>query len=283
MKTSKNKRNNKAIEFFKMSGSGNDFIIIDNRDLSLNVGNISKFARKICQRNFSVGADGLVIIEPSAKADFKWRFYNSDGSVAEMCGNASRCVARFMHLKGIAGKKMTWETIAGIIGAEVNGDTAKVKLTDPSALVAGIKIEADGQKFILDSIDTGVPHAVAFVDDIDNYDVYNIGRKIRFHKKFAPRGTNADFASVINRHKIKVRTYERGVEDETLACGTGIVAAVLTAAQRGLVESPTDVLVKSGETLRIYFENKNGAWREIFLEGKVKMVYQGLLFEEAYK
>jgi diaminopimelate epimerase len=200
-----------------------------------------------------------------------------------MCGNGSRCVARYAYLKGIAEKKMSFETIAGIISAEVKGDVVKVKLTDPSAVKAGIKIEADGRKLILDSIDTGVPHAVVFVDDIDNCDVYNIGRKIRHHKHFAPRGTNANFASVINRNKIKVRTYERGVEDETLACGTGMVAAVLTAAQRGLVESPTDVLVKSGETLRIYFENQKGLWREIFLEGKVKIVYQGLLFEEAYK
>ncbi|KUG24431.1 diaminopimelate epimerase [hydrocarbon metagenome] len=283
MKTSKNKRNNKAIEFYKMSGSGNDFIIIDNRDLSLNVGDLPTFARRVCKRKISVGADGLVIIEPSEKADFKWHFYNSDGSVAEMCGNASRCVARFANLKGIAAEKMSWETIAGIIGAEVKGDVVKVKLTDPSSVEAGIKIEADDQKLILDSIDTGVPHTVAFVDDIDNYDVYNIGRKIRHHKHFVPRGTNANFASVINRNKIKVRTYERGVEDETLACGTGMVAAVLTAAQRGLVDSPTDVLVKSGETLRIYFENQKGLWREIFLEGKVKIVYQGLLFEEAYK
>jgi diaminopimelate epimerase len=273
----------KMIEFYKMSGSGNDFIIIDNRDLSLDVGNLSEFACKVCQRKFSVGADGLVIIESSDNANFKWRFYNSDGSVAEMCGNAARCVARFAHMKGIATEKMSWETVAGIISAEVKGDVVKVKLTDPSAVEAGIKIEEDCQKFILDSIDTGVPHAVVFVDDLDNCDVYNIGRKIRYHKNFAPRGTNADFASVINRHKIKVRTYERGVEDETLACGTGMVAAALTAAQRCLVESPVDVLVKSGETLRIYFENQNGLWREIYLEGKVKIVYQGLLFEEAYK
>ncbi|KQC07255.1 MAG: diaminopimelate epimerase [Smithella sp. SDB] len=271
------------IEFYKMSGSGNDFIIIDNRDLSLNIGNFSEFASKVCQRKFSVGADGLVIIEPSDNADFKWQFYNSDGSVAEMCGNAARCVARFAHIKGISAEKMSWETIAGIISAEVKGDVAKIKLMDPSAVETEIKIDADGQKFTLDSINTGVPHAVVFVDDLDNYDVYTIGRKIRYHKKFAPRGTNTDFTAVINRHKIKVRTYERGVEDETLACGTGMVAAALTAAQRGLVDSPTDVLVKSGETLRIYFENKKGLWREIFLEGKVKIVYQGLLFEEAYK
>ena len=283
MKSSKDKRNSETIEFYKMSGSGNDFIIIDNRNLSLNVGNLSEFARRICQRKISVGADGLFLIEPSKSVDFKWQFFNSDGSVAEMCGNGSRCVARYAYLKGIAGKKMSFETIAGIISAEVNDDVVKVKLTDPSAVEAEIKINVEGKRLTMDSIDTGVPHAVVFVDDIDKCDVFNIGRKIRHHKYFTPRGTNADFASVINQHKIRVRTYERGVEDETLACGTGMVAAVLTAAQRGLVESPVDVLVQSGETLRIYFKNQKGLWKEIFLEGKVKMVYQGLLFEEAYK
>ena len=273
----------KMIEFYKMSGSGNDFIIIDNCDLSLNVGDLPTFARRVCARKISVGADGLFLIEPSKTVDFKWQFFNSDGSIAEMCGNGSRCVARYAYLKGIAGKEMSFETIAGVISAEVNDDIVKVKLTDPSAVEAGIKIDADGQKFILDSIDTGVPHAVVFVDDLDNCDVYNNGRKIRYHKNFAPRGTNADFTAVINQHKIKVRTYERGVEDETLACGTGMVAAVLTAAQRGLVESPTDVLVKSGETLRIYFTKKDDRFGEIYLEGKVKIVYHGFLFEEAYK
>jgi diaminopimelate epimerase len=271
------------IEFYKMSGSGNDFIIIDNRDLSLNVGDLPTFARRICARKISVGADGLLLIEPSKSVDFKWRFFNSDGSIAEMCGNAARCVARYACLKGIAGKKMSFETIAGVINADVKGDVVKVKLTDPSPVNAEIKIEADGQKLILDSIDTGVPHAIVFVDDLDNCDVYNRGRQVRYHEYFAPRGTNADFATVINRHKIRLRTYERGVENETLACGTGMVAASLAAAQRNLVESPVEVSVRSGETLRVYFKNKNGLWREIYLEGKVKIVYQGLLFEEAYK
>jgi diaminopimelate epimerase len=271
------------IEFYKMSGSGNDFIIIDNLDLSLDVGDLSEFARKVCMRKFSVGADGLVIIEPSDTADFKWRFFNSDGSLAEMCGNAARCVARFAYMKGFVGQKMSWETIAGIISAEVQDDVVKVKLTDPSPVEAEIQIDVDGQNFILDSIDTGVPHAVVFVDDLDNCDICNYGRKIRYHEYFAPRGTNADFAAVIDRHNIKVRTYERGVEEETLACGTGMVAAVLAAAQRALVDSPVDVLVRSGKTLRVYFEKQNGFWREIYLEGRVKIVYQGLLFEEAYK
>jgi diaminopimelate epimerase len=271
------------IEFYKMSGSGNDFIIIDNRDLSLNVGDIRDFVRKVCRRRISVGADGLFLIEPSEKADFKWQFFNSDGSSGEMCGNGSRCVARYAYLKGIAGKKMSWETIAGIISAQVDDDTVKVKLTDPSLVTVAEKIEVDGRQFILDSVNTGVPHAVAFVHDLEFYDVVKWGRKIRHHKHFQPKGTNADFATVQDRHKIKLRTYERGVEDETLACGTGMVAGVLASAQRGLVESPVDVLVQSGETLRIYFQKHGDRWNEIYLEGKVKIVYHGFLFEEAYR
>ena len=271
------------IEFYKMSGSGNDFIIIDNLDLSLDVGDLSEFARKICQRKFSVGADGLVIIEPSDAADFQWHFFNADGSLAEMCGNAARCVARFAFMKGITGGEMSWETIAGIISASVNGDVVKVNLTDPSLVETAVTLEADGQKFILDTVDTGVPHAVMFVDDLDHYDVHHYGRKIRYHDYFSPKGTNADFVTVPDRQNIKVRTYERGVEGETLACGTGMVAAVIAAAQRGLVDSPVDVLARGGETLRVYFENQDGLWRQIYLEGRVKMVYHGFLFEEAYK
>jgi len=273
----------KMIEFFKMSGSGNDFIIIDNRDLSLNVGDLPAFARKVCTRKISVGADGLFLIEPSNTVDFKWQFFNSDGSMAEMCGNGSRCVARYAYLKGIAPKKMSFETLAGIISAEVNDDVVKVRLTDPSPVQSiGVLIFEDCQ-FALDSVDTGVPHAVTFVDNLETCTVFEWGRKIRRHEYFQPRGTNANFATVIDRHKIRVRTYERGVEDETLACGTGDVASVLAAASRGLVESPVDVLVQSGETLRIYFTKKDDRFDEIYLEGKVKIIYHGFLFEEAYK
>ena len=274
---------NKMIEFYKMSGSGNDFIIIDNRDLSLNVGDLPTFARKVCQRKISVGADGLLLIEPSKTVNFKWQFFNSDGSMAEMCGNASRCVARYAYLKGIAPKKMSFETIAGIISAEVNDDVVKVRLTDPSPVQSIEKLVIDDCQFVLDSVDTGVPHAVTFVDNLEACTVFEWWRKIRRHECFQPRGTNANFATVIDRHKIRVRTYERGVEDETLACGTGDVATVLAAASRGLVETPVDVIVQSGETLRIYFTKKGDRFGEIYLEGKVKIVYQGLLFEEAYK
>ncbi len=271
------------IEFYKMSGSGNDFIIIDNRDLSIDVGDMREFVRHVCRRKLSVGADGLFFIEPSRIADFKWQFFNSDGSRAEMCGNGSRCVARYAYLRGITGGKMSFETTAGIISAEVKDDLVKVKLTDPSSVVCGEKIDVAGRLFVLDVVNTGVPHAVAFVEDLPSFAVADWGRKIRFHEHFAPQGTNVDFAVVLNRRKIELRTYERGVEDETLACGTGVVAAVLAAAERGLVPSPVDALVQSGEELRVYFTRHADRWQEIYLEGKVKMVYQGFLFAEAYK
>ncbi|MEN6468123.1 MAG: diaminopimelate epimerase [Smithella sp.] len=273
----------RLISFWKMSGSGNDFIIIDNRDLSLHVGDLPEFARRICARKISVGADGLFLIEPSASVDFKWQFFNSDGSVGEMCGNGSRCVARYAFLRGIAGEKMSFETLAGIITAEVHGDMVKSRLTDPSSLKINQKILLDGREIVLDSIDTGVPHAVCFFENLDTCDVFDRGRKIRRHESFQPRGTNANFARVLDRHKMRVRTYERGVEAETLACGTGVVASVLAAAGRNLVESPVDVTVQSGEILRVYFSRTDGRFEEICLEGKVKIVYQGMLFEEAYK
>ena len=266
-----------------MSGSGNDFIIIDNRDLSLQIVDLPAFVRRVCQRKVSVGADGLFLIEPSRVADFKWQFFNSDGSVAEMCGNGSRCVARYAHLNGIAGPKMSFETQAGIITAEVYDDSVKVRLTEPSPLKIAQMIKIADRDCLLDVIDTGVPHAVSFVADVAACAVVATGRQIRRHDFFQPRGVNADFACVTDRQRMQVRTYERGVEDETLACGTGVVASVLAAAGRGLVDSPVDVTVQSGETLRVYFTRSDERFTEIYLEGKVKIVYQGLLFEEAYK
>jgi diaminopimelate epimerase len=178
---------------------------------------------------------------------------------------------------------MSFETLAGIITAEVHDDVVKVKLTDPSPLKIDQQILLDCQECLLDCIDTGVPHAVSFVNDLETCAVFDTGRKIRRHEFFHPKGTNANFACVLDRHMMKVRTYERGVEDETLACGTGVVASALAAAGRNLVDSPVDVTVRSGETLRVYFSLTDSGFKEIYLEGKVKIVYQGLLFEEAYK
>ena len=273
-----------VISFCKMSGHGNDFIIIDNRDLALQIVDLPLFVRRVCQRKVSVGADGLVLIEPSESVDFKWRFFNADGSVAEMCGNAARCVARWAAEEGIAGPVVTFETLAGVITASVRGDSVQVRLTDPSPVQAGLKLRLDRRVVVVDHVDTGVPHAVLFETSVADSDVVGLGRQIRYAENFAPKGTNADFAQILDRQTMKVRTYERGVEDETLACGTGVVASVLSAAFHGLVDSPVDVDVQSGERLRVYFLSQgDGRFGEIYLEGKVKMVYQGLLFEEAYK
>ncbi|MDA8126961.1 MAG: diaminopimelate epimerase [Deltaproteobacteria bacterium] len=271
------------IEFTKMNGSGNDFILIDNRNGSLDVGDVVAFVKRVCERKVSVGADGLILIEKSDRVDFKWRFFNADGSEVEMCGNGGRCAARFAQVMGIAGEKVSFETVAGIIDAEVKGDVVKLRLTDPTKLVTDDHIEIGDERLCVHSINTGVPHVVHFVPSADDFDVFATGRAIRYHEHYQPAGTNANFVSVIDGHRLRVRTYERGVEDETLACGTGSVASALIAACKGYVESPVDVLVQSGETLRIHFEPTPTGFGKVYLEGKTKVVYQGKLWDEAWK
>lgn len=271
------------IEFFKMSGSGNDFILIDNRDQSLAVDNLTEFVRRVCERKVSAGADGLIIVENSHHADFRWRFFNADGSEVDMCGNGGRCAARFAYIKGIAKENMSFETGAGVIDAEVRDDVVKLRLTDPHNMRIDFFIIIEDQPFEVDFINTGVPHVVHFVHNLDQFDVFNVGRAIRYHKNFQPEGTNANFMEVQDRHAIRVRTYERGVEDETLACGTGAVASALISSWKGLADSPVDVRVKSGEILKIHFRKTDSGFKDIYLEGKAKVVYEGHLWDEVYK
>ena len=271
------------IEFYKMSGSGNDFILIDNRRGDLPVDNLIDFVGTLCARQGSVGADGLIIIEKSTCADFRWRFFNADGSEVEMCGNGGRCAARFAFLEEIAPAQMSFETVAGIIDATVSGETVKIRLTAPRQLELPYDLRTEDGTLTVSSINTGVPHVVHFVDDLEGFDVFRTGRLIRYHEHYQPAGTNANFVRLLDSHTIAVRTYERGVENETLACGTGSVAAALIAAKKGLVSSPVEVLVRSGERLNIYFEETDGAYGNVYLEGGAKVVYQGLLWEEAYK
>jgi diaminopimelate epimerase len=270
------------IEFYKMSGSGNDFILIDNRRSELNVPDLNGFINRVCARKGSVGADGLILIEKSATRDFRWRFFNADGSEVDMCGNGGRCAARFAYIKGIAPQQMSFETQAGVIDAEVDGDTVKLRLTDPTQLTTNQRITIDDIPFDVDSVNTGVPHVVHFTSYLDEFDVIHIGRAIRYHKEFKPAGTNANFVEVIDDRTLRIRTYERGVEDETLACGTGSVAAALIAAEKNMVVSPVNVIVRSGETLRIHFEKTVNGFEQIYLEGKANVVYEGRLWEEAY-
>jgi diaminopimelate epimerase len=271
------------IPFMKMSGSGNDFILIDHRKPILDEDKMKDFARKVCQRRVSVGADGLILIERSEKADFKWRFFNADGSEAEMCGNGGRCAARFANLKGIAGPSLTFETIAGILSAQVNGKRVKLEMTKPFGLKLDETILIEGKKQTLSSINTGVPHAVIFLEDLKGVDVVRAGKAIRYHPHFAPAGSNANFVRVENDSQLSIRTYERGVEDETLACGTGAVASALVAAFKGLIKSPVSIKTWGGEILTVYFEIETGEIKRVFFEGDVHIVYEAEMWEEAYQ
>jgi len=270
------------IPFMKMSGSGNDFIFIDHRKPIIQVDQMRDFVRKVCRRRVSVGADGLIFIEPSKRADFKWRFFNSDGSEGEMCGNGGRCAARFAWLKKIAGSSLTFETLAGILAAEVNGIRVKLEMTKPFGLKLDEKISVDGKELVLSSINTGVPHAVVFSEDLDRMDIVPLGRAIRYHSHFTPAGTNANFVRVVDRSHLSVRTYERGVEDETLACGTGTVASTLIAAFQGMVNSPVSVKTRGGEVLVVHFEIESKQAKRVFFEGDVHIIYEGEMWEEAY-
>ncbi len=270
------------IPFYKMSGSGNDFIIVDNREGILEGVNLPQWVEKICRRRFSTGADGVILLENSPKADFKWRFFNADGGEAEMCGNGGRCVARFASLTGISGKSLSFDTLCGVMRAEVAGERVKLGMGNPSDLRLDYPISIDGNEYIVSSINTGVPHVVQMVEDLENYDVSRFGPAIRFHPLYQPEGTNANFIEVRDVHTIHIRTYERGVEDETLACGTGAVASALIGASKDLASSPTSVHPKSGEVLTIYFEEKGSGFTDIFLEGDARVVYEGQLWEEAY-
>jgi diaminopimelate epimerase len=271
------------IPFIKMSGSGNDFILIDHRKPILAEDQMKEFARKVCRRRISVGADGLILIEKSEKADFKWRFFNADGSEAEMCGNGGRCAARFAWLKGIAGPSLAFETLAGILSAQVDGKRVKLELTQPYGLKLDETIAIEGKEQILSSVNTGVPHAVFFLENLEGVDVIRMGRAIRYHPHFAPNGTNANFVRVENKSRLSVRTYERGVEDETLACGTGAVASALIAAFKGLVKSPVSIKTSGGEVLTVHFEIEGRKVKKVFFEGDVHIIYEAEMWEEGYQ
>jgi diaminopimelate epimerase len=271
------------IEFYKMSGSGNDFIIIDNRNKIVDETDLLNFIVKVCRRKMSVGADGFILVENTTGADFKWRFFNSDGSLAEMCGNGARCVARFAYLNGIAGPEMSFETAAGIVEAQVAGESVKIKMTDPSDLKTDYTLELKDRSISVSSVNTGVPHVVMVFDTLDDVEVVKMGREIRFHDVFAPAGTNVNFICPINDDTIGIRTYERGVEDETLACGTGSVAGALIMAGKMKIDAPINVLTRSGGRLKIYYTQKDTAYEDIYLEGDARVIYRATLFEDAWK
>jgi diaminopimelate epimerase len=271
-----------TLKIVKMSGSGNDFILVDNRLQAYSDTAMIRLTRLLCRRGLSVGADGLIFIGPSDRYDFKWRFFNADGSEAEMCGNGGRCAARFAQMLGLAGEEMTFETIAGPIQARVAGRVVKLQLTPPRDLRLDREVLGGALPYKVDFINTGVPHAVLWVDDPEQVDVAGLGAAIRFHPAFQPAGTNVNFARLENDRTLTLRTYERGVEAETLACGTGAVASAAIAVLKGKSRSPVPVRTRGGEILVVHLEGQGpDGFAAVFLEGMVTLVFQGEVCSEA--
>lgn len=270
------------LQFAKMSGAGNDFVVFDNRDGRIGA-DIGELVRRVCSRGLGVGADGVLVVQPSTEADFRMAYYNSDGGEAEMCGNGGRCISRYAYLNGIAGTSMTFETLAGLHHAEVVGENVRLGMMDPHGerMHIDLSLGSDrGYETITGSfINTGVPHFVVFVNDIEKIDVRDLGSLIRYHRKFAPAGANANFVQIIDSHSISIRTYERGVEDETLACGTGTVASAVIGAMTGRLISPVGASTRSGLELKVSFENDGGKVTRVYLEGDAKLVFEGALLD----
>jgi len=262
--------------FTKAVASGNDFIIIDNKNGELDARDLdySKIAQDVCRRKLSIGADGILVLESSVKATYRMRIINPDGTEVDMCGNGLRCSALYAALAGW-GKTLTIETRAGLLAAEVNDDSIKIRMSEPKDIKLDINLGVGEHLLKAHHINTGVPHAVHIVENIENYDVKEIGRRMREHSVFQPDGTNVDFIADIDKNYARVRTYERGVEDETLACGTGVVASALVLGLLGKCSSPVKLKTQSGEVVTVYFKLEGKKIREVYLEGIAKIVCQG--------
>ena len=259
------------INFVKMAGAGNDFIMIDNRSGKLK--NLPALAKRFCERRFSIGADGAIFLEKSKKWDARMRIINPDGSEAEMCGNGVRCLAKFAS--ELTRGKTSWkiETIAGVIDVQIKRDVVKAKMSEPKDMQLNLDVPLEKGKVKTHFINTGVPHAVVLVDEVGKTDVFGVGRSIRHHQIFAPKGTNVNFISV-EGGGVRVRTYERGVEDETLACGTGSTASALVAAAVKNLKSPVQVQTQGGK-LKIYFSKNENGYENVYLEGPVLRAFEG--------
>ena len=263
------------LEFTKMNGAGNDFVLIDNRAGTIRLSR--EQVARLCDRHAGIGADGLALLVPcaSGKADWAWDFYNSDGSEAEMCGNASRCFARFVQRVTGRENGFTFETRAGVVAVSFQGERVTVALTPPLGMKLNQIVPLSVGKTTIHSINTGVPHAILFVPDADKAMLQPLGPEVRYHAAFAPKGTNVNFVQLRGGNAIRVRTYERGVEGETLACGTGVTASALISAQLHGLTSPVQVLVQGGDTLEVSFEQTGGAFTNVRLNGPADFVFEG--------
>ena len=262
------------LRFAKMNGAGNDFILIDNRagDIHLERSQIAH----LCDRHRGIGADGILLLEKATNhADFRMRYFNADGGEAEMCGNGARCFARFANQVAEAQTKISFETPAGVISAELVGDLVTLQMTRPNDLRLDIELPVANENKTVHFINSGVPHVVIPIPRIDDVDVRREGSAIRHHKMFSPKGANVNFIEKRGPNSIAIRTYERGVEDETLACGTGIVASALIFAANENTNGPITVIARGGDELRVGFEKIGNQFRNVTLTGPAEFVFEG--------
>ena len=261
------------LAFSKMNGAGNDFVLIDNRngDAVLSTAQVVH----LCHRQRGVGADGLILLKPcdDDQADWAWDFFNSDGSEAEMCGNGARCFARYVSKVAGVNGNISFLTLSGVIRAQIDGSIVTVNLTDPADLRLNEVVSLSVGESQIHSVNTGVPHAVLFVDDADEAMVASLGSEIRHHEHFAPSGTNVNFVQTIASRHIRTRTYERGV-GETLACGTGVAASAMIANCLHDFASPIKVDVLGGDTLKVSFDED---LNNVQLTGPAEFVYEGVI------
>ena len=251
------------IIFHKYQGTGNDFIMVDDRQGKFPSGDL-EFVRKLCDRRFGIGADGLILIRNHPSLDFDMIYFNADGTQS-LCGNGSRCAVRFANIAGICKEKTSFNTIEGELSAKIKDGLVHLKMPD----VKGI-MNVGSDLFI----NTGSPHYIRYITDIKNFDVYNEGRSIRYSGLYGERGTNVNFIESRGKNEIFVRTYERGVENETLSCGTGVTACALAHASMG-AESPVSVSTPGGNLTISFKKLDNGQFREIYLIGPAEKVFEG--------
>ena len=262
------------LHFYKMQGAGNDFIIINNEDLQISLS--PEKIQALCDRHRGIGADGLLALEPAKKgADFRFRYYNADGYEAEMCGNGARCFALFAsHLDTETSESLSFETSVGTLKAQLIGGTVSISMSNP--IDQSLNLNLKNIDYETHFINTGVPHCVSFVENLAEFNVLKTGEKIRQHPYFESDGTNANFIEVLNDNELLIRTYERGVEEETLACGTGVVAAAIISAKLYQWSSPIAVKVSGGEVLQVNFkQNSDGNFYEVTLTGPAEFVFEG--------
>jgi diaminopimelate epimerase len=263
------------IPFLKMSGAGNDFVVIDNR-LGVIPEPANALAAALCPRKNAVGADGMLLLEKSSRKDFRMRYFNADGSEAEMCGNGARCISRFAFLVGAAGQAMEFENMAGDFKAGVDSKgSVALDMTLPHSEALNLSLEQDAQAYAGHFLNTGVPHLVLEWPGLDRAPVLELGRKLRHHPHFAPKGANVNFVEVTGPSSLSIRTYERGVEDETLACGTGSVAAAIVMHRLGRVKAPVSLKTASGVLLGVAFSMNQAQAEGVQLSGDARILYEG--------